>query len=301
MDHLGELPTELTSRGLSGRDIDNVVVLANTCELHDVGFTMWDHADLASDFRLDTVDVPSDTIGVWDDERLVGWGFLPNERGAWVDVHPEARDRGIGTWLRGWTEERARARGATRIGQTINDRTTGAVELLLAAGYTGRRTSWILTMDHTERPDDPTPPEGVTLRAFRSGDEEEALGMFEDAFAEVPGRPASSLATWRTMTIERDGFVPQDLMLAEDGGGAIVGGAFLIDSDEVWVDKIAVRHDHRGRGIGRALLQVAYRRSFDRGFTTTSLSTDSDRSALAMYEKVGMRVRESYTHLAIDL
>ena len=85
-----------------------------------------------------------------------------------------------------------------------------AIRLLTDAGYTPRYTSWILTMDHRERPADPAPPEGVTLRAFRPGDADEALQMFEDAFAEVPDRPASTLATWRTMTIERDGFAPED-------------------------------------------------------------------------------------------
>jgi GNAT superfamily N-acetyltransferase len=155
-------------------------------------------------------------------------------------------------------------------------------------------------MEHGERPQDPAPPYGVTLRAFRPGDEDEALGMFEDAFAEVPGRTPSSVATWRTMTIERNGFAPEDLVLAEHDG-QIVGGAFLIDAEEIWVDKFAVRHDQRNRGIARALLQVAFQRSFDRGYATTSLSTDSERSAITFYEKVGMRVKESYTHLALDL
>jgi GNAT superfamily N-acetyltransferase len=261
---------------------------------------MWEHADLASDFRLDTVDVASDTIGVWDGGNLVGWAFLPNERGAWVDVHPDARGRGIGTWLRRWTEDRARERGADRIGQTINDRVEGALRLLRDAGYTARRESWILTMEHAERPQDPTPPTGITLRAFRPDDADEALGMFEDAFAEVPERPPSTMAAWRTMTIERDGFQPEDLVLAEHDG-EIVGGAFLIDSEEVWVDKFAVRRDHRHRGIARALLQVAFQRSFDRGYPRTSLSTDSDRSAITFYQRIGMRVKESYTHLALDL
>ncbi len=300
MDDLLALLHGLTVRALTVDDVDDVVALANTCELHDVGFTMWEREDLTSDLRLPGVDPALDTVGGWREGRLVGWGFRPNERGAWVDVHPDARGEGIGTSLRLWTERRARERRASRIGQTINDRATDAIQLLVGAGYSPRRTSWILTMEHPERPADPTLPDGIALRTYRSGDDEEALGMFEEAFAEVPDRVPSSLATWRTMTIERDGFASEDLVLAEDDG-AIVGGAFLIDSDEVWVDKIAVRRDHRGRGIGRALLQVAYQRAFDRGYATTSLSTDSDRSALAMYERVGMRVKESYTHLAIDL
>ena len=233
--------------------------------MHDVGYPMWEREDLTSDFRLPGVDPRVDSIGVFDDARLIGWAFLPTDRSAWVDVHPDARGRGIGTWLRTWTETRARERGAARVGQSINDRVADAIRLLTDAGYTPRYTSWILTMDHPERPADPAPPEGVTLRTFRPGDEDEALQMFEDAFAEVPGRPASTLATWRTMTIERDGFAPEDLVLAELDG-EIVGGAFLIDSDEIWVDKFAVRRDQRNRGIARALLQVAFQRSFDRGY-----------------------------------
>ncbi|MGZ5302439.1 MAG: GNAT family N-acetyltransferase [Actinomycetota bacterium] len=300
MDGSGELSSGLTTRPITLGDIDAVVALANACEMQDVGFTMWEREDLASDFRIDGVDPAVDTVGIWEAERLVAWGFLPNDRGAWGDVHPDVRRRGIGTWVRGWTEERARRRGAARIGQTINDRALDAVELFVAAGYTPRRTSWILSMEHRERPADPDPPAGITLRSYRDGDDEEALGMFEDAFAEAEDRFPSSLSTWRAMTIEREGFAPDDLVLAVNDG-QIVGGAFLIDSGEIWVDKFAVRRNHRHRGIARALLQVAFQRGFDRGYTTTSLSTDSDRSAITFYEKVGMRVKESYTHHARDL
>lgn len=103
MDAPTTLANDLTSRPLSFHDIDAVVALANACELHDVGFTMWEREDLASDFHSDGTDPARDTVGVFGGERLVGWAFLPNERGAWVDVRPESRGRGIGTWLRRWT------------------------------------------------------------------------------------------------------------------------------------------------------------------------------------------------------
>jgi GNAT superfamily N-acetyltransferase len=300
MDASPELPAGLTTRALTFDDVDEVVALANACELHDTGFTMWEREDLTADLRLPSVDPARDSVGIRDGARLVGWAFLPSERGAWVDVHPDARGRGIGSWLCRWTEGRARERGAERIGQTINDRVADALGLLRDAGYTPRRESWILTIEHAERPADPVPPSGVTLRTFRPGDEDEALQMFEDAFSEIEDRPASTLETWRAMTIERDGFVPEDLLLAE-AGGEIVGGAFLIDSEEVWVDKFATRADHRHRGIARAMLQAAFQRSFDRGYAVTSLSTDSTGGARPFYEKVGMRVKASYTHLATDL
>ena len=300
MDSPLALPGNSERRSLTRDDIDNAVALANACELHDVGFTMWEREDLDSDFRSDGVDPARDSVGIFRAGELVGWGFLPNDRGAWVDVHPEARRLGIGTWLRLWTERRAKERGTQRVGQTINDRAADSLELLVAAGYTPRRTSWILSMEHSERPTDPAAPEGITLRAYRPGDEDEALAMFEAAFTEWPDRFPSTPATWRAMIIEREGFVPEDLVLALDGD-RIVGGAFLIDSSEIWVDKLAVRRDHRNRGIARALLQVAFQRSFDRGYPATALSTDSNTGALTLYEKVGMHVRESYTHMAIDL
>lgn len=293
-------PLGLTVRALGLDDVDDVVALANACEMHDVGYPMWEREDMTSDFRLPDVDIDLDSVGIWRGSRLVGWGFLPSERNAWADVHPDARGEGIGTWLRRWTERRGRERGAARMGQTINDRAGDATRLLVDAGYTPRRTAWILSLKHPERPPDPVLPEGITLRPFRPEDEDEALGMFEDAFGEWPDRLPSTIAAWRTMTTERDGFEPGDLMLAEDAG-EIVGGAFLVDSDEIWVDKLAVRRDHRHRGIARALLQVAFQRAFDRGYAATSLSTDSNTGALALYERVGMQVRESYTHRAIDL
>ncbi len=94
MDAPGPIAAELTTRALTFDDVDDVVALANACELHDVGFTMWEREDLTSDLRLPDVVTELDTVGVWDHERPIGWAFLPNERGAWVDVHPDVRGLG---------------------------------------------------------------------------------------------------------------------------------------------------------------------------------------------------------------
>jgi ribosomal protein S18 acetylase RimI-like enzyme len=49
------------------------------------------------------------------------------------------------------------------------------------------------------------------------------------------------------------------------------------------------------------LLLTAFQRSFDRGYRHTRLSTDSKTGALTLYERIGMHVTRSFTHLAIDL
>jgi len=86
-------------------------------------------------------------------------------------------------------------------------------------------------------------------------------------------------------------------------GEEIVGAAFLIHypDDSGWVQQLAVRADHRGQGLGRALLQHAFGVFFRKGEPVTGLSTDSRTGALALYEHVGMRVMHSFTHYASEL
>ena len=295
------LPGGHTTRPFSEDDIDTVVALVNACERHDSGEVMLERADLVAETRLDGFDIDRDWVGVFDGPTLVAWAFLEPGRRVLVDVHPDARGRGIGTWLREWTEERRRAVSSDRVAQTIDDARTDAIALLARAGYTPRHTSWILRMEHPERPAPPAAPAGIALRAFEVEDEDEVLAMFETAFSEFDDRLPTPPAVWRASVTRREGFTPDDLVIAAADDGRIVGGAFLIDADEIWVDKIAVARDHRDRGIARALLQTAFVRSFDRGYGWTSLNTDSRTGALTLYERVGMSIHRSFTSYALDL
>jgi GNAT superfamily N-acetyltransferase len=295
-----DAPAGLTARTLTTDDADDVVAMLNRCELHDTGELMWERADLLADASTEGFVRDADWVGVWDGPAIVGWAMIVHTRSAWADVAPSHRGRGVGTWLRRWTEDRARATGAPRVGQTLDDALLGPQTLLRDAGYTPRHTSWVLQMDHAERPADPAPPGGVVLRPWRPEDTDGAMAMFEASFGEWPDRLPSTPATWRAMTIEREGFVPEDLIVAVEGG-EVVGGAYILDADEIWVDKLAVARRARHRGVARALLTTAFQRSFDRGYRHTRLSTDSKTGALTLYERIGMRVTRSFTHLAIDL
>jgi mycothiol synthase len=295
-----ELPDGLRARPISTEDLDDVIAMVNACELHDSGELMLERADLLADAGVEGFDPAADWLCVAEGDRIVAWGLLDDHRRATVDVLPDVRRRGIGTWLRRWSEARASELGASRIHQTIDDRRTDVVAMLTAAGYAPGGTSWILRMDHPARPDPPTVPDGIDLRAFRPPDEAEALEMFERAFSEFEDREPSPASTWRSMVTRREGFQPEDLVLAV-ADDRIVGGAFLIDADEIWVDKLAVAREHRHRGIARALLQTAFARSFDRGYTWTSLSTDSRTGALSLYDRAGMRIHRSFTRYVLDL
>jgi len=294
-------PAGLTSRPLTLDDVDDTIAMVNTCELIDTGELMWERADLLSDISLDGFDPERDWLGVFDGTRIVAWAFLQGPRRLWLDVAPDMRGRGIGTSLRRWAIARARERGNDRVGQTIEDSRADVATMLRLAGFTPRHTSWILQMDHATEPPTATPPSGIEIRAIHIPDEgDQTLEMFETAFSEFDDRLPTPLEDWRASVTGREGFVPDDLVVAVDGE-RVVGGAFLIDSEEIWIDKLAVAATHRHRGIARALLGTAFRRSFERGYDHTSLSTDSRTGALTLYERVGMRVTRSFTNWAIDL
>jgi mycothiol synthase len=290
----------LVARPLHESDLDAVVSMVNACELHDTGEVMLARADLVADAGAEGFDPSADWIGVFEGDHIVGLGILERRSRLHTDVHPDARGRGVGAWLRDWSEERARAAGSASVVQVIDDRREDVASILTADEYTPQGTSWILRMDHPDRPARPVPPPGIELRACRPGDEEDVLLLFERAFSEWPGRQPTSPATWRAMVTEREGFESEDLIVAL-ADGTVVGGAFLIDAGEIWVDKLAVASGFRHRGIARALLLTAFGRSFDRGYAWTALSTDSRTGALSLYERIGMRIHRSFTRYGREL
>ena len=296
------LPSGLAARVLTTDDVDDVVAMINRCELVDIGETMWERADLLSDTSGSDFDRTRDWLGVFDGAgSCVAWAMVLRGRRAWVDVDPAHRGCGIGTELRRWTEERARELGVDHVSQVIEDRRVDVAAMLRGAGYRSLYESWILRMDHPTEPAPPAPPAGVIIRSFDPAEETELLTMFEDAFSDFTGRLPSTIDTWLAMTAHREGFRPDDMLVAAEDG-RVVGGAFLIESDgSIWVDKFAVDRDHRHRGIARAMLHEAFRRSWALGSTFTELNTDSRTGALSFYERIGMCVRSSYTNWALDL
>ena len=295
-----KLPEGLRTRALTLDDVDDVVAMINRCERHDTGELMWEREDLVADSSFDGFDRSRDWLGVFDGDRCAAWAMVHNRRRAFVDVDPDRRGLGVGTALRRWTEGRVRALGETRVGQTIDDRRTDVAEMLRRNDYTPRYTSWILRMDHATPPA-PEPPDGIEIRPFDPSEATDLLAMFEDAFSAFTDRRSSTPASWRAMTIDREGFRNEDMIVAHHGE-RVVGGAFLIESEgSIWVDKFAVHRDHRRRGIARALLYTAFARSSALGSDFTELNTDSNTGALPFYERIGMYVRASYTNWAREL
>lgn len=262
--------------------------MVNTCEIADSGEVMLEAADIVGD--LVQADRSRDATVVVQNGQIVAWGLIWEARKRWADVHPDARGQGIGSWLLRWAAWRAKQLGASRTGQTIDDRRTEVAEFFQAHGYTPRYTSWVLSMDAAPLEHSAHPAQDVLA----------VLELFETAFSEFGDRTPIDLQRWRSLTVDREGFAPEDLIVVTRQG-RVAAAAFLIDADEIWVDKLAVAREFRGQGLARELLAAARARAWAAGHDRVRLSTDSNAGALEVYLRLGMSVERSFTHWAVDL
>jgi GNAT superfamily N-acetyltransferase len=296
------LPAGLTHRALTPADAPATFAVFAASEKHDTGEVAIELEDIESDWQRPSFDLSTQSVGVFDGDDLVAAGEVYKGRRGEASVHPEHRGRGIGTWLVRWTEDCARRSGGTVVGQTV-PADSPAERMFQALGYREGWTSWVLEVPSGSAIEPQPLPEGYRLRDFVPGqDEHAAFRVIEDAFSEWPDRQASTLGDWAARTTQRPGFEPWQLRLTESPEGQVVGAAFTILAGECgYIDQLAVRSDHRGRSLARALLVDAFERARAKGLTRSELATDSRTGALPLYEHVGMVVTKTYRHWQIDL
>src|SRR4051794_39380434 len=298
---VSELPAELHSGPLSMDDVPEAAAMWRECELVDEGEAEVTEEDLIAVWQRPSFDFATQSVGVRSGDGLVAVGTLWGTRNAFADVLPSERGRGIGTWLVQWTELACRTAGADATLQSIPDTAEDARQLLLAHGYRPRWEPWVLEISLEREPLPPELPAGYQLRAYRPGEDDRAVyEVIERAFSEWPEREPESFEDFAAVTLGRPNFTPEDVTLAVCGD-AVVGAMTMVDDDgEGWVDRLAVAREHRHRGVARALLQHAFGFTWRRGGRRCGLGTDSRTGARALYERVGMHVKRSYTDFQKD-
>ncbi|MGW2048359.1 GNAT family N-acetyltransferase [Streptomyces sp. NPDC001858] len=289
------------ARPATADDAGEIHRLVAACERKLFGRVQTDLGRIAGDFARPGLVPELDTRLIHDRAgQLVARAWV--NRRSEVDVHPEHRGRGLGSALLAWAEARARQAGSARIVQTVPDSDTNAVSLLRSRAYEPMVTEWLLEFLMQEEPAVPEPPAGITVRPFRVGDEPAAHQLVEDAFDEWQQR-RKSYEEWARHTVERPTFAPAMSPLAF-ADGQLVGAVLsldLPDTDEGYIEEVAVRRDHRDRGIARLLLRNAFHAFYQQGRPACTLGTHSDTGALNLYLRVGMAVRHSSTVFRKDL
>jgi mycothiol synthase len=207
-------------------------------------------------------------------------------------VHPAHRRRGHGTAL-----IEALAAGAPGHGLRLwaHGDLAAAAALARSAGFTRFRALWQMRMSLAGPPiARPGLPAGVSLRAFRPGQDEQAwLRVNRRAFAHHPEQGSWTMADLELREAE-PWFDPAGFILAERDGELAgfhwtkvhPGEAGASPIGEVYV--VGVDPDAQGGGLGRALTLagLAYLRT--RGLDQVMLYVDeSNTPAVKMYSALG--------------
>lgn len=301
------LPPGLTTRPLRTEDSGAVYELMAACEQHDIGSVEIEEADLVAEWSRPSFDITASTVGVYDEQgAVVAYAELSSDTRADAAVHPDHRRRGIGTALTAWVRATARGRGAQVVGSPVPQGSDGD-RLLEQLGYFVRWTSWVLELPEGAEVEAQPLPAGHTIRSAETEEDQRAAWtVLEDAFLEWADRPRESFEDFAAEVMGRPGFEPWQLRLVVDGDGVPVGACHLVifrggGTVAGYVQSIGVRADRRHQGLARALLADAFANAREVGALSSELSTDTRTGALGLYEKVGMRVRQTWLHRAFDL
>jgi mycothiol synthase len=296
-----ELPDGLTSRGLTLDDVAAVVSVIAAEEVVDLGEAEMTEDDVVADWQQPRHDLASSTLGVFDGDLLVAYADVTAGDVAYTAVLPERQGRGIGTALARWAQATAQANGATVVCGQVPEG-SAADRLMTDLGYRLRWTAWDLELPEGGEIAARPLPDGHRIRDAAEADHAAAWTLLEDAFLEWSERDRMSLDEFGTRIWGRPGYAPWNLRLLETADGELVGATHIhLAGGAGYVAKIAVRRDHRGRGLAAPMLVDAFRLAREHGAVRCYLSTDTRAGARSLYEKVGMVVASTWVNRAIDL
>jgi ribosomal protein S18 acetylase RimI-like enzyme len=300
-------PGGYTVRPATRDDIDGIAGLVQAVDLHDAGVVEPVRDLIEDDWAHPRFDSDLDTLLVHDGAGSLSayaqvWGLEPTvSLDAWILVDPEDRGGGLGSWLLTWAEARARSSlteqgSSTALRPSFSGDDPVAARLLEARGYRHVRTFWHMDrlLDGTETAGEP--PRGVWIRVLGDGEGPVLHRLLESAFKGHFGFEPMPYPAWERAVLRLPSVDPSLVFLAERDG-EVVGGLIAGHvEDESWVHELGVLEEHRGLGIGRALLRRVFAELASRGRTKVKLNVDGENrtGAPRLYGSAGMRAGRSW-------
>lgn len=264
---------------------DRILEVAAAAELED-GAAPLDEATL---LRLRH---HPDRVRRW--ERDDAFALLSDDELSLV-VHPAVRRRGIGRSL--LAEVLAEAPPTLRAWSHADH--PGAARLAADHGFQRVRELWVMRRSSAAALPDLAAPDGVTVRSYREGDQDELLRVNAAAFAHHPEQGAMDAADLATRMSE-PWFDPAGLLVAEGDDGSLLGFHWTKqhsdDLGEVYV--VAIAPEAQGRGLGGLLTLAGLHHLAARGVAEVLLYVESDNdAAIALYTRLGFGHAPRDTHV----
>jgi mycothiol synthase len=282
-------------------DLEAVLEVLRAADSSVAGDSDWTASDLAASWA--ELDLARDAWIFELDGRVAGYADFTargGRLGADGYVHPDARQRGIGSEIVRRTEERAReeerrvpAGDRVYLQNATLDQDDCAKRFYRDRGYEPVRGFRGMVIELEEAPV-VAPVAGIEIRPYRHPEEARAFhAAHQEAFADHWEHRPTSWEDWEKKRFARETFDPTLWWVATEGDeiAGVLFGEVKRAPDQGWVDVLGVRSAYRRRGVAEALLKTAFAEFFRRGERKVGLGVDAESptGATRLYERAGMR------------
>ncbi len=300
-------------------DVEAVVAVMNACAIKLVGQPEETVDQVRSDWqRPDFDQASSQRVVLAPDGRIVAWTEVHDAESVviYTDifVHPDYENEGVGEYLIGWVEARARqaidkapadARVVLRAYSFSADKDVWYSALLRNAGLQLIRHSWHMGMALDTPPPAAQWPAGITLKIYDGLADKRPIftvrrTAFQDQFGHVDRPFEEEYSEWLHRWQGEEVFDPNLWFTAMDGD-TIAAVCLCMptrngEQDRGWVSSLGVLREYRRRGIGEALLLTAFDTFYKMGKKRVGLGVDASSltGAATLYKRVGMHVDKQF-------
>ena len=282
-------------------DIDRVVAFMNACDTAEFGLPDTDLADQQE--QWDNMDLSRDAWIALENGSIVGFSCVNGSQNRIdfdLNVYGTLSPAGLGIELVHLCETRAHEMLAAspdwHPAYMVGYASQGNSESVAAFGQNGFKVEtyqFRMQIDFNLPIEEPTWPQGYSLRPFQAGDEQALYDLVQSAF-DWPGHVVTPFNEWHSALFRGGRFDPECFVTLWQGERLVGAALSYDDSGRGWIRQLVIAKEQQGKGLGSRLLQHMFTFYQSRGAVSVALGVASRNSkAGEFYERCGMhRSRE---------
>ena len=237
----------------------------------------------------------------------------------WGVLHPNYWDEQLYNQMLSWAEKHARERIklAPKDSRVVMDQSTLSNDLrrkkvLETYGFDLIRHFFTMVIDFEDAPVGPVIPQGLTIVPINIETELKSAAIvieegFKDHWGHVDNSIDEIMKQWQHILKTDKDFDPNLMFLAKDedqiAGVCRCSDKVVEDPNMGWVNQLCVLKSWRRRGLGKALLQTAFKEFYLRGKKRVGLGVDANSltNATKLYENAGMHKTKQYDTYQMEI